>query len=154
MPTPGIILRSAQTSDLQRLLTLTESCPGAPRWSPGTWQQVLESPQSGIQRIVLIAESVNEFVGFGVLGLADDEAQIESLAVSTSWRRHGVAKRLCHDLLSWARARGARQASLEVRVSNNAARVLYESLGFHDIAVRRGYYREPEEDALLMTAKL
>jgi ribosomal-protein-alanine N-acetyltransferase len=154
MSTPGILLRSAEPFDLQRLLALTESSPGAPRWEPQTWQQVLESPQTGAQRIVLLAESVNEFVGFGVLGLAADDAQIESLAVNTSWRRHGIATRLCRDLLSWARARGASHASLEVRVSNTAARALYESLGFHEVAVRRGYYREPQEDALVMTTRL
>jgi [ribosomal protein S18]-alanine N-acetyltransferase len=141
-------------SDIHRLLALAEVCPGAPRWPPRTWQQVLESPSTGVARIVLIAESVNECVGFGVLGLAGDDAEIESLAVGTSWRRRGIAKRLCKDLFGWARARGARHASLEVRVSNSPARALYESLGFHPVAVRRSYYRDPEEDALVMTAEL
>ncbi len=154
MVTPGILLRSAEAFDLQRLLALAEDCPGAPRWAPRTWQQVLESPQMGVQRVVLIAETVNECVGFGVLGLAADDAEIESLAVSTSWRRRGIAKRLCKDLLGWAHARGARHTSLEVRVSNTTARALYESLGFHEVAVRRGYYRDPEEDAIVMTIKL
>jgi ribosomal-protein-alanine N-acetyltransferase len=154
MLTPGIILRPAETSDLQRLLALVEDCPGAPRWAPRTWQQVLESAPAGAQRIVLIAESVDESVGFGVLGLSAEEAEIESLAVSTSWRRRGIARQLCKDLLAWAHARGARRVSLEVRVSNTAARALYESLGFYEVAVRRGYYRDPEEDALVMTTKL
>jgi ribosomal-protein-alanine N-acetyltransferase len=107
-----------------------------------------------VQRIVLIAESVNEGIGFGVLGRAGEEAEIESLAVTTAWRRHGIARRLCKDLLGWAHARGARHASLEVRVSNTAAQALYESLGFHQVAVRRSYYRDPEEDALVLTIKL
>ncbi len=151
---PDILVRPAETFDLQRLLVLAESCPGAPRWEPRTWEQVLESPKAGGQRIILIAESVNECVGFGVLGFAADDAEIESLAVNTSWRRQGIARRLCQDLLNWARARGARHALLEVRVSNTAARALYESLGFHEVSVRRGYYREPEEDALVMTTGL
>lgn len=154
MSTPGIILRPAETSDLQRLLALAEDCPGAPRWAQRTWQQVLEFPPAEAQRIVLIAESMNECVGFGVLGRAGEEAEIESLAVSTSWRRRGIAKRLCKDLLGWAHARGSRHASLEVRLSNIGARTLYESLGFSEVAVRHGYYRDPEEDALVMTIKL
>jgi ribosomal-protein-alanine N-acetyltransferase len=154
MSRAGIILRPAEVSDLQRLLALVEDCPGAPRWATETWRQVLEFPSNGVQRIVLIAESVNECVGFGVIGRAGEEAEIESLAVSASWRRHGIARRLCTDLLGWAHARGARQASLEVRLSNTAARSLYESLGFHEVAIRRGYYRDPVEDALVMTAKL
>ena len=154
MSMPGIIFRHAELSDLQRLLALVESCPGAPRWSSQTWQQVLQFPPAGTQRIVLIAESVNECIGFGVIGRAGEEAEIESLAVSPSWRRHGIARRLCRDLLGWALARGARHASLEVRASNTAARTLYESLGFHEVAVRRSYYRDPEEDAFVMTTKL
>jgi ribosomal-protein-alanine N-acetyltransferase len=154
MSSPGVILRPAEAADLQRLLALADSCPGAPRWAPQTWRQVLEFPPAGVQRIVLIAESVNEGIGFGVLGRAGEEAEIESLAVTTAWRRHGIARRLCKDLLGWAHARGARHASLEVRVSNTAARALYESLGFHQVAVRRSYYRDPEEDALVLTIKL
>jgi ribosomal-protein-alanine N-acetyltransferase len=154
MSTPGIILRAGASSDLQRLLVLAENCPGAPRWPPRTWQQVLESPSAGVRRIVLLAESVNECVGFGVLGLLADEAEIESLAVSSPWRRRGIARRLCMDLLGWARARAANHVSLEVRVSNTAARTLYESLGFHGVATRRGYYQDPVEDALVMTTRL
>lgn len=154
MSTPSITLRHAETSDLQRLLALAEDCPGAPRWSTQTWRQVLEVPPVAMQRIVLIAESVGGCVGFGVLGRAGDEAEIESLAVSAPWRRRGIAKRLCRELLGWAHARGAKYASLEVRVSNTGARGLYESLGFHEVAVRRGYYRDPEEDALVMTIGL
>jgi ribosomal-protein-alanine N-acetyltransferase len=154
MSTTGIILRPAEPSDLQRLLVLVERCSGAPQWSPQIWQQILESAPPGAQRVVLIAESVNEGVGFGVLGFADDDAEIESLAVSPSWRRRGIARRLCRDLLGWARARGARHVSLEVRVSNTPARALYQSLGFREVAMRRGYYRDPEEDALVMTTGL
>jgi [ribosomal protein S18]-alanine N-acetyltransferase len=154
MSTPGIILRPAEASDLQRLLALAEICPGAPRWTLQTWKQVLEPPVTSVQRVVLLAESVNGCAGFGVLGLTADDAEIESLAVSSSWRRRGIARRLCQELLGWARARGARHASLEVRVSNTSARALYESLGFREVAVRRAYYREPEEDALVMTAGL
>ncbi|HEV2576221.1 MAG TPA: ribosomal protein S18-alanine N-acetyltransferase [Acidobacteriaceae bacterium] len=153
MAPPGIILRPADATDLQRLLALSESAPGAPRWSPSTWQQILRSP-STTARLVLMAESANECVGFGVVGLAADVAEIESLAVSADWRRQGVARLLCSHLLKWAHARHATQASLEVRLTNIPARALYESLGFEKNAVRRGYYRDPEEDALVMTMVL
>ena len=150
----GVTLRRAEASDLERLLALAEDCPGAPRWALRTWQQILESPTAGVQRMVLIAESINAVVGFSVLGLAADDAEIESLAVGAAWRRRGIARRLCEDQLNWARARGAKHASLEVRVSNAGARALYESLGFHEVAMRHGYYRDPEEDALVMTKVL
>lgn len=154
MTPPGIILRPAEATDLQRLLEIAASSPGAPLWSSSTWQQILQSPDAGVHRIVLIAESMTKFVAFGVLGLAGDNAEIESLAVIAEWRRRGVARRICADLLGWARARHARHASLEVRVSNTAAHALYVSLGFRDVALRRGYYRDPQEDAVVMTADL
>ena len=154
MTLPGIILRPADITDLQRLLALAENSPGAPRWSPSTWLQILRSPDAGVHRVVLIAESLDECVGFGVLGLGGDDAEIESLAVIAEWRRRGIARQLCTDLLNWAHARHAKHASLEVRVSNAAARSLYHSLGFRQIATRRGYYRDPEEDALVMTKEL
>ena len=153
MAPPGIILRPADCTDLQRIVALTESAPGAPRWSASIWRQILQSPSTAA-RLVLIAESTNECVGFGVVGLAADTAEIESLAISAEWRRQGIARQLCSDLLNWARARHAIEASLEVRLSNIPARALYESLVFQKNAVRRGYYRDPEEDALLMTMVL
>ena len=150
---PGIIFRSADVTDLQRLLALSARAPGAPPWPLSIWQQILRSPSTAA-RLVLIAEFTSECVGFGVVGLAADTAEIESLAVSADWRRQGIARQLCSDLLDWARARHAIEASLEVRLSNIPARALYESLGFQKSAVRRSYYRDPEEDALVMTMVL
>lgn len=150
MTPAGIILRPADSTDLERIVELTQSAPGAPRWSPSTWQQILRFPSTA-SRLVLIAESADQCVGFGVVGLAADTAEIESLAVTADWRRQGIARQLCSDLLDWARARHATQASLEVRLSNIPARTLYESLGFEKNGIRRGYYRDPEEDALVMT---
>lgn len=154
MSSQEITVRSADTSDRDRLLALCMNCAGAPQWTAGTWQQVLESAATGRQRLVLAAESAGALAGFGVLGLSGEGAEIESLAVSVAWRRRGVGRRLCEELLIWARKQGAVEASLEVRVSNLPARSLYGLLGFREAGVRRGYYREPDEDALVMTTEL
>jgi ribosomal-protein-alanine N-acetyltransferase len=61
---------------------------------------------------------------------------------------------MCEELMRWAKMRGASKVLLEVRVSNHAARALYESLGFHEIAIRKGYYRDPDEDGLVMAREL
>ena len=79
-----------------------------------------------------------------------DELHINSLAVDERWRRQGVAQRLLRDVLRDAVAQGARSATLEVRQSNEAARKLYEGLGFQVEAVRRDYYQQPREDALIL----
>jgi ribosomal-protein-alanine N-acetyltransferase len=82
--------------------------------------------------------------------MAGEAAEIESLAVRPGARRQGIGRSLCEASMRWAAERGASRALLEVRVSNDAARALYESLGFREVAVRRGYYREPDEDGLTM----
>lgn len=149
-----IAIRSAGPSDADALMNLSEACPGAPRWKPQTWQFVLESAGADSRRVVLVAESGTELAGFGVLGRAHDSAEIESVAVSVAWRRRGLGRTICSELLAWAREHGATQAFLEVRMSNRSAQWLYKSLGFQESGIRRGYYHDPDEDALVMTVAL
>ena len=148
-----IHFRSADRADRDSLISLAEESPGAPRWTLTTWEQVLESAAKG-ERNVLIAVSEEGIVGFGVVGVAGEAAEIESLVVVEAARRQGIGRRLCEELMRWARTHASRRAVLEVRVSNRAARALYKSLGFREIAVRRAYYREPEEDGLMMAREL
>jgi tRNA threonylcarbamoyladenosine biosynthesis protein TsaB len=79
-----------------------------------------------------------------------DELHINSLAVDEGNRRRGIARDLLVAILRKAVAEGARSATLEVRQSNDAARALYEGLGFQVEAVRRDYYQQPREDALIL----
>lgn len=149
-----ISYRSAGRADLDRLIGLAEVCHGAPHWTSTTWGQVMDSATIGEQRNILVAESAEGLVGFGVVGIAADQAEIESLAVIPAARRQGIGRSLCEALMQWAGMRGASRALLEVRMSNRTARALYESLGFHEVAVRRDYYREPDEDGLVMARTL
>ena len=149
-----VSFRSAEGADVPALMALAEECPGAPRWTLATWRQVLDSAGGRARRTVVVAESDERFVGFGVIGIAGDAAEIESLAVSPVARRQGIGRSLCEALMRWARLSGASRALLEVRVSNQAARALYESLHFREVAIRRGYYREPDEDGVMMAREL
>ena len=90
------------------------------------------------------------FAGYLLAWLGDEEGHLGNLAVAPEHRRAGVARALVEDLLAAARARGARSITLEVRVSNFAAQALYRSHGFRLAGLRRGYYRDTGEDALLM----
>lgn len=151
---PEITIRSATSSDADRLMQISAASAGAPAWKPQTWHSVLASARPDGQRIVLVAEAANQPVAFGVAGRAHDSAEIESLAVSSAWRRRGLGREICNELLSWACAHGATQAFLEVRVSNAAAQSLYKRLGFQEAGIRPGYYQDPDEDALVMTLAL
>jgi ribosomal-protein-alanine N-acetyltransferase len=149
-----LTFRAGEDRDAQRLMWLAEGSPGAPHWTAATWDGVFVSAAEGQQRVVVIAEHRGEAVGFGVVGMRGDDAEIESVAVIAAWRRQRVGMWLCEQMMAWARERGAARMLLEVRVSNAAARALYASLGFQEEAVRRLYYRQPEEDAVMMARAL
>jgi ribosomal-protein-alanine N-acetyltransferase len=90
------------------------------------------------------------FAGYLLAWLGDEEAHLGNLAVAPAHRRSGVARAMVEDLLAAARERGSRTVTLEVRVGNFAAQALYRTLGFRLAGLRRGYYRDTGEDALIM----
>jgi tRNA threonylcarbamoyl adenosine modification protein YeaZ/ribosomal-protein-alanine acetyltransferase len=90
------------------------------------------------------------FAGYLVAWLGDQEAHLGNLAVAPEHRRAGVARALVLDLIAAARQRGARSITLEVRTGNFAAQALYRAHGFRLAGLRRGYYRDTGEDALVM----
>jgi ribosomal-protein-alanine N-acetyltransferase len=89
-------------------------------------------------------------VGFCSFWRVLDELHINNLAVLPSHRRAGVATALLRRVLKEGGALGATRATLEVRRSNEAARLLYERFGFSVSSVRRAYYTKPVEDALVL----
>ena len=101
----------------------------------------------------LVARAGDEVVGFAGIWLMVDEAHITTFAVDPDWRRRGIGERLLLTLLDVAVERGAREATLEVRLSNVAARRLYEKYGFRPVGLRPRYYSDNGEDALIMTTE-
>jgi ribosomal-protein-alanine N-acetyltransferase len=101
----------------------------------------------------LVARADDAIIAFAGTWLLVDEAHIVTFAVHPDWRRRGVGERLLIALLDAALARGAREATLEVRLSNVAARRLYEKYGFRPVGLRPRYYTDNGEDALIMTTE-
>jgi ribosomal-protein-alanine N-acetyltransferase len=93
-------------------------------------------------------------VGYLFAILVMGEAHLGNLAVDPGYRRRGVAQRLLDDLLAAARRHGDARVTLEVRESNLEARKFYERNGFLDVAIRKRYYRNPMEDAIVMLLTL
>ena len=91
-----------------------------------------------------------EFVAFIVCHLLFDELHILNLGVLPEYRRRGYASKLIAQAIERAREDGVERVSLEVRRSNQAARRLYEQLGFQEIALRSAYYSDNGEDALVL----
>lgn len=91
-----------------------------------------------------------DLVGYMCYWLVFDELRLMNLAVEPSMRRRGIASDLVGHMLSVGRESGAVRAVLEVRASNVAALSLYERVGFRQVALRRRYYTDPVEDAVLL----
>ncbi len=89
-------------------------------------------------------------MAYGGMLYAPDEGQITNIATSPDARRRGFAAQVLGALLADASAHDAQTVSLEVRASNAAAIALYTASGFYTAGVRRGFYRDPREDALVM----
>ena len=99
----------------------------------------------------LVVKAGDETIGYGGLWLMVDEAHITTFAVLPEWRRRGVGARLMLELMRVAANLHARVVTLEVRLSNHAARSLYGRFGFKPVGVRPRYYSDNNEDALIMT---
>jgi ribosomal-protein-alanine N-acetyltransferase len=99
----------------------------------------------------LVARAGEELVGFGGIWLMVDEAHVTTFAVDPPWRRRRVGESLLLALMDLAITRRAREATLEVRLSNVPARRLYEKFGFKPVGIRPRYYSDNHEDALIMT---
>ncbi len=97
--------------------------------------------------------SINEdgaVTGFIVMWLILDTAEVANFAVDGAHRGAGIGRALLNAGLQVCRADGAEKCELEVRAGNAAAKALYRSVGFREVGVRKGYYRDNHEDALLM----
>ncbi|MDR5694341.1 MAG: ribosomal protein S18-alanine N-acetyltransferase [Armatimonadota bacterium] len=100
----------------------------------------------------IVAKVEEEVVGYAGMWVILDEAHITTIAVDPRYRRQSIGERLLLALIEEAIRRGARWMTLEVRKSNTAAQALYRKYGFRDIGVRRGYYSDNREDAIVMWA--
>jgi tRNA threonylcarbamoyl adenosine modification protein YeaZ/ribosomal-protein-alanine acetyltransferase len=109
-----------------------------------------ELEHTDVARLYVLRDEAAGAVAYCACWMVFDELHINSLAVDEPWRRRGLARLLLQAVMRDAAASGAKSATLEVRQSNDAARALYEGLGFHVEGVRRDYYQNPREDALVL----
>lgn len=99
-------------------------------------------------------ETDRRIVGYVLFWLVYDELHLMNLVVDPAWRRRGIGEKLLRFALETGERRAVRTATLEVRASNLSAQSLYKKLGFYQDGIRRSYYREPKEDALLFRCDL
>lgn len=119
--------------------------------SPWTREMyVAELRNVGVSFCYVARDDAGQVAGFCSFWRVLDELHINNLAVSARYRRRGIATKLLTHVLHEGAQLGAHRATLEVRRSNEVARQLYERLGFATAGVRRAYYTNPVEDALVL----
>jgi ribosomal-protein-alanine N-acetyltransferase len=150
-------IRPAVSDDLAAMVEIERASFSDP-WSENS----LASALSLDRMRVLVAEEpgegakndVGRMAGYVVVFVVGDEAEIADLAVAPGSRRKGVGRALIEHLLAELGGWEVRALFLEVRESNRAARTLYEAKGFRSVGRRRGYYRKPVEDALVLAREI
>jgi [ribosomal protein S18]-alanine N-acetyltransferase len=116
-------------------------------WTPNLFMAEMTEPNN---RNYLVARIDKDVVGYAGLICYGEEAHITNIAVDQMLQGHGIAHRLLAEEIDAARELGCSAVSLEVRITNWRAQRIYARFGFHPVGIRRNYYAELHEDALIM----
>ena len=127
------------------ILRIERDSQTAAHWNQAEYLRAIERSD----RLVLVADESQQIRGFLIASTATLEWELENIAVALSTQRRGVGRSLMNALISQAREAGAAEIRQEIRASNVAAQHLGQSVGFVQRGGRKGYYSNPDEDALL-----
>lgn len=147
--TGDISIRAMEKEDSPMVRLLFEKCFSHP-WS----LQSIEDMSNHSGYLNLLAWQGQRLIGYAGILAAADEADITNVATDPDYRRRSVAHHLLQELLGKAHKKGIGAIYLEVRKSNQPAIKLYEKAGFIQEGVRKNYYQDPREDAVIMKASL
>ena len=143
------MIRWMKADDTECAAEISEKCLEE-SWNAKSFQESLDQEYT----LMAVAEKADQIVGYIVIYLAGDQAELESVAVVKEARRSQTASRLLAFAFEEAYRRGVRNMTLEVRESNAAARKLYEKFHFEMIGKRKRFYQNPQEDALILGSDL
>jgi [ribosomal protein S18]-alanine N-acetyltransferase len=147
-PAPDVVITPMRRRHLRGVLRI-ENQTQARGWSLGLFLGELARPED---RCYLVAKVGAQVVGFGGMLFIGTDGHVTTLSVDPAWRRLGIATRLLAVQCREAIAVGITAVTLEVRAHNPEAQALYRAFGFAPAGVRRNYYAETGEDALVMWA--
>lgn len=142
-------IRPARPADAARLAPLERRCFSDP-WSALAFEELLRLPFT----VAFVAEQGEGIVGYLIARALAEEGEILNLAVAAELRRQGLGAQLLEAGLTALEEAGVRSVWLEVREANTTAQVLYRRRGFQPAGRRKGYYRNPVEDALVLRLAL
>jgi ribosomal-protein-alanine N-acetyltransferase len=143
------VIRFAGPDDAAAIARLEHECFSNP-WSLASVAEELENPCA----FIYVAECRRRIVGWAGMLVAADEGQILNVAVSPSYRRRGIGRKLVEALIELAKEKKLSYLTLEMRRSNSPAAALYSLCGFLPAGMRKAYYTRPDEDAVIMNLTL
>lgn len=145
-------IRVMSPQDLDAVMRLASAVPESPHWARPVYEGFLADQQ--YEKRIFLAEEDGRLLGFVAAQLVLEVCELASIVVQVTARRRGVASALLAGLAEWAIAEGATRIQLEVRSGNHRAVAFYLHSGFLQDGLRRDYYRDPSEDAVLMSRAL
>jgi [ribosomal protein S18]-alanine N-acetyltransferase len=144
-------LRPARSSDVGAIFALDRATEYAPHWPLPAYSAIVDGVDTS--RCLILAYTDDTLAGFGV-GVVHsggpETGELESVVVCDTARRGGIGRALCVAVIDWCGSQGAAEIVLEVRAASAGAICLYAGLGFRETGRRPRYYRNPEDDAVLM----
>lgn len=142
----GISISSMKVSEIDQVVKIERLSFPTP-WSPHAFYSELTE---NLCACYVVAKEGVRVIGYAGMWVLIDEAHVTNIAVHPDFRRRGIGEKLLKELITRAASRGARRLTLEVRPSNEAAQRLYTKFGFEPKGVRKGYYTDNREDAIIM----
>lgn len=150
--TGTVVLVPMTRAHVDALMPYEREMFGSEAWSAQAYRE--EIADARLRHYVAAVDGEGNLLGWAGVMVIGETAQILTVGTVPHQRRRGIARLLVADLLARARDRRATEAFLEVRVDNDAARKLYASEGFAEIAQRKGYYDGGRVDAVVMKREI
>ncbi len=147
-------IRLADKDDLRAIVAMQEKSPEAGHWTQDDYERLMDDAGGKILVAELPTMDPPKILGFAAFHRVIDEVEVRNMAVDPEHRHRGVGRALLETARDRLLQAGAKRVFLEVRASNKPALSLYYSIGFAIHSRRADYYRDPQEDALVLALEL
>lgn len=142
-----MIIRRMKKADIKAMFDIELGTFSVP-WPEASFHHELD--ENPAARYLVAESDSGEVIAYAGAWMIFEEAHITNIAVRKDWRGQGIGKALTEALIQYAANLGVQYMTLEVRKSNAIAQAMYKKLGFEKLGVRKQYYPDNQEDALLM----
>lgn len=152
LPNRTFFLRPMEERDLPFVMQIERLCFTNP-WKEASFKGEIENYPISFPKVI-VHRPDEKVIGYVIFWLLAEEAQISNIAVHPDYRRQGIGEAVLKETLVTIRKFEAKYVVLEVRPSNFPARILYSKFGFETLGLRRNYYKDPAEDAMVLIKHL